>query len=57
MSPYEEVLGLVNSLAAVVKDQHIAAKNVSAQTQKQIQELSSAVQKLPKSVRTTDSPT
>ena len=51
---YEEVLGLVSGLASVVKEQQIAAKDVSSQTQQQIQDLSHAVHELSQSVRTKD---
>ena len=50
----EEVVGLVSGLAAVVKDQQTAAKDVTSETQKQIQDLSKAVHDLSQSLRSKD---
>ena len=50
----EEVLGLVNGLAAVVKDQQTVAKDVTSETQKQIQDLSKAVHDLSQTMRSKD---
>ena len=50
MTSYEEVLGLVQGIAAVVRDQQAATKDVTNETQQQIQQLSLAVTELSKSV-------
>ena len=50
----EEVLGLVNGLAAVVKNQQTVAKNITSETQKQIQNFSKAVHELSHSMRSKD---
>ena len=51
MATHEEVLGLIQGIAAVVRDQQAAQKDVTLQTQQQIQHLSQAVTDLSQSVR------
>ena len=57
MAKVEEVLGLVNGLASVVKDQQAASQDVNSQTQASIQALSDAVQKLSTAVSFKESTT
>ena len=50
MATHEEVFGLMQGIAAVVRDQQTANKDITNQTQQQIQEHSHAVIELSKSV-------
>ena len=54
MTSPEEVLGIVKGLADVVRDHHHSSKEVTNQTQQQIQELSHAVTDLSLSIRARD---
>eukprot|EP00795_Rhopilema_esculentum_P012031 gene12031-biopygen2214 len=54
MTSPEEVLGIVKGLADVVRDHHNSSKEVTNQTQQQIQDLSHAVADLSLSIRARD---
>ena len=57
MAKVEEVLGLMNGLASVVKDQQAATQDANSHTQASIQALSDAVQKLSIAVSSKESMT